>query len=476
MPETNSPDYLVRPGDTLSSIALAHGTTVRELAMLNGLAPDDPLQVGMRLALPQTASSTPTTLSSAGPSDDSVPPADREPAPTPRVSTGDSDSAFPEVAFVMLGMLMVLVAACAVTAAVVRRRVRGSVASVSTRTPPNSVLFSVPPRTRPTVSAVAPRPSLAAAGLGAPALAIASTRTRTERERPTFRVDPIGAPAAVSSDQDPIARRWTGDVIGRPPALPPAAARPVPGAGWPAGIVSDFGAVGGLVFRGGSVRGEYGRAAGSPRQDSFAIGTTAGGALVIAVADGVGGAAHSELGSATAVLSATALLVDSSSLPSSGELSAVFSDVAAAIVGEAAARSDIGDPAALATTLVVVVIDGRDFVAGRVGDSNAWTVTDGAWSSLFATEAPVVADTRTAALPMSVSPQLCVGRMPVEGPLVVATDGVGEPLGTGDTPVGRYLAAAWRTPPDPLHFLQTMSFRSRTFDDDRTAVAVWTQR
>jgi N-acetylmuramoyl-L-alanine amidase len=44
--------YRVRPGDTLTQIALAHGTSVARLEHLNGMAPDDVLLAGAILKLP----------------------------------------------------------------------------------------------------------------------------------------------------------------------------------------------------------------------------------------------------------------------------------------------------------------------------------------------------------------------------------------------------------------------------------------
>ena len=44
--------YRVRPGDSLSAIAYAHGTSVGALARLNGLSPDSVLLAGSTLRLP----------------------------------------------------------------------------------------------------------------------------------------------------------------------------------------------------------------------------------------------------------------------------------------------------------------------------------------------------------------------------------------------------------------------------------------
>ncbi len=44
--------YLVRPGDSLTAIAQAHGTTLRTLAVVNRLDPAKPLPIGTRLRIP----------------------------------------------------------------------------------------------------------------------------------------------------------------------------------------------------------------------------------------------------------------------------------------------------------------------------------------------------------------------------------------------------------------------------------------
>jgi LysM repeat protein len=48
--------YTVRQGDTLNSIAAAHGTTATAIARANGLANPDYLRVGQRLTIPATGS------------------------------------------------------------------------------------------------------------------------------------------------------------------------------------------------------------------------------------------------------------------------------------------------------------------------------------------------------------------------------------------------------------------------------------
>jgi LysM repeat protein len=52
--------YRVRPGDSLSAIAVAHGTSVGELARLNGLSPGSVLLAGSTLRLPGPATTLQT--------------------------------------------------------------------------------------------------------------------------------------------------------------------------------------------------------------------------------------------------------------------------------------------------------------------------------------------------------------------------------------------------------------------------------
>jgi LysM repeat protein len=55
VPVKTSIRYVVRPGDSLTAIARAHGTTLSALAHLNKLDPARPLLIGVKLRLPATA-------------------------------------------------------------------------------------------------------------------------------------------------------------------------------------------------------------------------------------------------------------------------------------------------------------------------------------------------------------------------------------------------------------------------------------
>jgi LysM repeat protein len=77
--------YIVQPGDTLSELAIAFGTTVAEIMAANGLTDPDSLQVGQPLIIPSLVDTSPslraTPTLSAGT-------ADQTPAPaTPTLAT-----------------------------------------------------------------------------------------------------------------------------------------------------------------------------------------------------------------------------------------------------------------------------------------------------------------------------------------------------------------------------------------------------
>ena len=55
--------YVVRPGDSLTAIARKHGTTLTQIAHLNGLNPAKPLLIGVKLRIPAAVHTMPTAVS-----------------------------------------------------------------------------------------------------------------------------------------------------------------------------------------------------------------------------------------------------------------------------------------------------------------------------------------------------------------------------------------------------------------------------
>ena len=59
-----------------------------------------------------------------------------------------------------------------------------------------------------------------------------------------------------------------------------------------------------------------------------------------------------------------------------------------------------------------------------------------------------------------------------EDALVLVSDGIGDPLGDGTGEVGAFLASVWSRPPAALDFAAQVGFARKSYDDDRTAVAL----
>jgi Protein phosphatase 2C len=138
----------------------------------------------------------------------------------------------------------------------------------------------------------------------------------------------------------------------------------------------------------------------------------------------------------------------------------------------------------MSCTLVVAVLDRYPDEYGRLpvelavlaGDSGAYRIDDGGlWLVAGGKDdgdSPVTS-TAVRPLPGRVTPAAMAFDLEEGQGLVLVTDGLGDPLGDGDSEVGRELARRWRQPPTIDRFLLDVNFLRRTFDDDRTAVAVW---
>jgi serine/threonine protein phosphatase PrpC len=209
------------------------------------------------------------------------------------------------------------------------------------------------------------------------------------------------------------------------------------------------------------------------------------GTLLIAVADGVSGSPMSHLGASTACRYAIEYLQRDPAV-SAGWRHVL--EVCAWALVEADQRLSSrphADPhaaeAQLATTLCLVTVTpaagGMRVRAGLVGDSGLATVRDGRIIPLLGGKAPV----EDGVIDNSVVPLPRVPADPHEGEwilsnaetLLVATDGIWDPVGDGAGAVGRYLADLLGGDfPDRTGFLQAVDFYRETHDDDRTLVAV----
>jgi hypothetical protein len=265
-------------------------------------------------------------------------------------------------------------------------------------------------------------------------------------------------------------------------------------------IVSDSvripGDNGELHVMGASVRGLSHLYYGKVRQDAFGrLLSKDRRWLVASVADGVSSGDHSHV--AADIVSQLGCVLLARQLEERDAAEIDWADVlhclSSEIVGRAAERFGLVDPTLeevagkLASTALFAVVAVEPTEAGdrpvyvlSLGDTSAWVLhpdAEPAWESLQEVKnaGSVVASSATMALPglpprlpSPVATALCPGEV-----LVLMSDGVGDPLGGGTGEVGAALADAWREPPDPFTFTAQVGFQRRSYDDDRTVLAVW---
>jgi serine/threonine protein phosphatase PrpC len=266
----------------------------------------------------------------------------------------------------------------------------------------------------------------------------------------------------------------------------------------PPDTMLDGSRVGRLELRAASVRGLSHRQVGTPRQDDYGIAVSHEGWLVLAVADGVSAGHLSHRAARLACRTATTELrraLDGGTGPGDVDWARVFDACARQILAHGrkvvppAEGADAPEPReiadAMASTLILAVVHLEPDASGThwaqvvpFGDTSAMVLLDGErWNPVTGVKnaGAVVATSGTRALPQVPTPPLEVQQTGIRAgdALVLMTDGVGDPLGNGEGDVGRFLADVWRTPPDPVSFAAQVGFARRSFDDDRTAVAVW---
>jgi hypothetical protein len=251
-----------------------------------------------------------------------------------------------------------------------------------------------------------------------------------------------------------------------------------------------------LDVLGASVRGLSHLYYGKVRQDAFAYLLTRDHRwLVAAVADGVSSGDHSHVAADIVSQYGCELVARQLGEHTAAELDwhAILTELAREIVAVASRRfglvepvlEDVTDQMAATALFAVVGVEpgptgGRPVHVMSLGDTSAWLLrpeATPAWRALHEVKnaGSVVASSATAALPgmpADLAPPVSTELRPDEV-LVLMSDGVGDPLGGGTGDVGAYFAQAWRQAPDPFTFTSQVGFRRRSYDDDRTVVAVW---
>lgn len=268
-----------------------------------------------------------------------------------------------------------------------------------------------------------------------------------------------------------------------------------------------------LCYRGATLRGASHLALRAPRQDAFSFRfSDAGDWLAVCVADGVSQSPASHTAADLACRKLTGALatsLDGSPVPATFEdweqladavdwtgaaesATAAIIDAATGLANPAdgAEPGDGGDSltpsaaaAIMATTAVCLVIATRANADGALpysvaivaGDSPAMLLSEGEWSALTELKDTdqEIASSAVHPLPRQPFIQPLLGALESGQALVLMTDGLGDPLGSGAGQVGSFLAERWQEPPDTLSFLIDLGFLRKTFVDDRTAFAVW---
>lgn len=254
--------------------------------------------------------------------------------------------------------------------------------------------------------------------------------------------------------------------------------------------IVDGGTVFGLTVRAASVRGLGKRFSGRPRQDDVCLGRhEPTRTLIAAVADGVSGAARSDLAAALAVRHAVAAVARQLDRGEDLDWQQVFGQAAWALVEEhrraSGERDASGEQAAvtLSTTLLVAAVragdhGGAHVQLAHVGDSPASLLAKGRFEPLLGSAAAgTLVGGAVQALPRAAGAAgvtRCELRSP--GVLVLSTDGFAMPLAEGDGEVGSVFARELVRAPAILDFARLLDFSRATYDDDRSLIAVWPAR
>ncbi len=308
----------------------------------------------------------------------------------------------------------------------------------------------------------------------------------------------------------PAARRgkWTGDFTPFAVGDPGRAAREVRPRPDPRSWDRRDTVLDGItLFRDGAAAGELRAASvrglahanyGTVRQDEYGYRvTTDGRYVVLAVADGVSAGRHSDQAAMIVVRRGADLLAQHAGANGLVGIPwpAVLAELAARVtdrgrqlvsVGGGAGHSvpdrEIADQlAATALFAVVDLVPGPDGCPVEImalGDTSAWVLRNGRWEP----QKPVknagaaIASSGTAAIPVlpaTLDAPVRTTVRPGEA-LVLVSDGVGDALGAGCGDVANFLAEVWAwSPRTSLEFAAHVGFARKSFDDDRTAVALW---
>ncbi|MCV7088769.1 protein phosphatase 2C domain-containing protein [Mycobacterium interjectum] len=259
-------------------------------------------------------------------------------------------------------------------------------------------------------------------------------------------------------------------------------------------VVIDGWSTDAITLRGASLRGHLHRYNGAPRQDDFALHHLADGRVIALVADGVSGAPQSHIGASTATRQAAEWLhANLDENLAATDWVGLLKSTAWALNERAQSLLGLAEPdpvraeEQLATTLMCAVIEPvgpgalRAYLVGA-GDSAAWLLSSGRFTQILGGKSePESGITSSAVVGLPrVAPEVTAVQVDIKGDevLLIATDGIGDPLGAGQGGVGNLFRDVLTRPcpPSLIEFAHAVDFSRETFDDDRTLVAVWPKK
>ncbi len=315
---------------------------------------------------------------------------------------------------------------------------------------------------------------------------------------------PPPEPRAAKADPDakgdftPYTIGDPGRAFARTVPLPSTAPGGVHDYAMDAATISDADGTPRLVLRGASGRGLAHQQYGDPRQDDYGFALSAdGNFLVGVVADGVSAGKWSHLaarlaaeeGSAhVANLLATTDAVDIDWRGVLVMLSERMQDLCATLPSRDPRDVELTPreiAEKMATTIIFGVVGVRPEEDGthpvtvvRLGDTSGWILdAEDGWVALgdVKNEGNLIAESATACLPLvpEGDPLVVQTTLGAGAALLLLTDGIGDPLGSGKGEVGAVLAKQWASPPHPIEFAGQVCFGRKTFDDDRGAIGIW---
>lgn len=333
-----------------------------------------------------------------------------------------------------------------------------------------------------------------------PVQAPQSTESAAPPATPAGSVKASTRPAepAAQGDFTPYTIGDPGRAFARTVPLPSTAPGGMHDYAMDAAVISDADGTPRLVLRGASGRGLAHQQYGDPRQDDYGFALSADGDFLVAVvADGVSSGAWSHLAARLAAEEGTAhvanLLTTTNAVDIDWHgvlvmLSERMQDLCATLPSRDLRDVELTPreiAEKMATTVIFGVVGVRPDEDGthpvtvvRLGDTSGWILdAEDGWVALgdVKNEGNVIAESSTACLPLvpEGDPLVVQTTLGAGAALLLLTDGIGDPLGSGRGEVGAVLGQQWATPPHPIEFAGQVCFGRKTFDDDRGAIGIW---